>query len=213
MTVNVTIDLTGTLGPVRDQGARGTCLAFALSELHRHKHGVAGPLSPEYLYRAAAAMTPGWVPMGGLPVRSGLGAVAAPGQPEEVHCPYQPDEPTAPPTLPPGSFRLFTSPGVQMGVSLAQVRATLQRDTPIGLVLKLTSTFFLPRDGMVFFPAPLAATHAAHAVVAAGLGVDSLLGECILIRNSWGDAWGHKGNAWVPATYVQQHGISMFALN
>lgn len=213
MTVKVDIDLTGALGRVRDQGARGTCLAFALSELHRHKHGVDAVLSPEYLYRAAAAVTPGWVQMGGIPVSAGLSAVAAPGQPEEAHCPYQPNEPAAPPTIPAGSFPLYTSAGAQMGVSIAQVKASIHGGTPIGLVVKLTGTFFVPVDGRIGFPAPLATTNAVHAVVAAGLGTDSVLGQCILIRNSWGETWGDKGNAWLPANYVQQHGLSMFEVN
>lgn len=213
MTVNVVIDLTGALGPVRDQGSRGTCLAFALSELHRHKHGIDELLSPEYLYRAAAAITPGWKPMGGLPVSAGLKAVAAPGQPQEAHCPYQPCEPTVGPTIPSGTFPLYSSPGAQMGVSVAQVTASIQGGTPFGLVLKLTGTFFVPVDGLVTFPAPLAATNAVHAVVAAGLGTHSVLGPFILIRNSWGETWGDKGNAWLPASYVQQHGLSMFEVN
>lgn len=213
MTVNVAVDLTSALGPVRDQGARGTCLAFALSELHRHKHGIDAVLSPEYLYRAAAAVTPGWVPMGGLPVSAGLSAVATPGQPEEAHCPYEPKEPTAPPTVPAGSFPLFTSPGAQMGVSVPQITAAIRGGTPMGLVLQLTGSFFAPVDGLVDFPAPLASTNAVHAVVAAGLGTDPVLGHCILIRNSWGETWGDKGNAWIPTSYVQQHGLSMFEVN
>lgn len=213
MTVKLAVDLTGALGPVRDQGARGTCLAFALSELHRHKHGIDALLSPEYLYRAAAAVTSGWTPMGGIPVSAGLIAVAAPGQPEEPHCPYQPNEPAVPPTIPAGSFPLYMSPGAQMGVSVAQVTASITGGTPIGLVIKLTGTFFVPVDGLIAFPAPLASTNAVHAVVAAGSGTHSVLGQCILIRNSWGETWGDKGNAWLPASYVQQHGLSMFEVN
>jgi hypothetical protein len=211
MTVNVVVDLTGTLGPVRDQGARGTCLAFALSELHRHKHGFDEMLSPEYLYRAAAAITPSWQPMGGIPLSAGVSAVAAPGQPKEAHCPYQPSEPSEiPPAIPFGSYPLYSSPGAQMRVSVAHVTASIKGGKPIGLVLKLTGTFFLPLDGLVTFPAPLAATNAVHAVVAAGLGAHSVIGPCVLIRNSWGETWGEKGNAWLPTSYVQQHGLSMF---
>src|SRR5206468_200453 len=34
--------------PVRDQGARGTCLAFAASAAHEHCRAPGNPLSPEY---------------------------------------------------------------------------------------------------------------------------------------------------------------------
>lgn len=214
MTVTALVDLTTTLGPVRDQGMRGTCLAFALSELHRHKHKVAEILSPEYLYRAAAAVTPGWQPMRGLPVASGLAALAAPGQPREAHCPYLPTEPAeVPPLIPAGSFALFTAPGAETGVSLSQLVASLQSGKPVGLVLKLSGTFYTPVDGVVTFPAPLAPTNAVHAVVAAGLGSDPVFGPCVLIRNSWGENWGDNGNAWIPTGYVQQHALSMFEVN
>lgn len=211
MTVTASVDLSGSLGPVRDQGTRGTCLAFALSELHRHKHNVDELLSPEYLYRTAAAMTPGWKPMGGLPVHCGIAAVAAPGQPQETHCPYQPTEPAeVPPAIPSGSFPLYTAAGTQHGASIQQLVLAIQAGKPLGLVLELTNTFFAPVDGVVTFPAPLAPTNAVHAVVAAGLGTHASLGQCVLIRNSWGEAWGRKGNAWIPASYVQQHCLSMF---
>lgn len=211
MMTTVTTDLTGALGPVRDQGARSTCLAFALSDLHRHKHKKTEILSPEYLYRAAAALTAGWQPMRGLPVASGLAAVSSPGQPEEKHCPYQPNEPAElPPRVPSATYPLYTAPGLQALVSVPKLVALLQAGTPVGLVLQLSIAFFSPVNGVVAFPSPLAPTNAVHAVIAAGIGTEKSLGPCVLIRNSWGDAWGVNGNAWVPMTYVQQHGLSMF---
>lgn len=213
MTITATIDLSGVLGPVRDQGRRSTCLAFALSELHRHKHKLAEILSPEYLYLAAAALTAGWQPMRGLPVASGLAALEAPGQPEETHCPYQPSEPVVPPVIPAGGFPLYTAPGAPRPVSLLHLVTTLQAGKPVGLVLQLTVTFFAPTNGAVVFPSPLAPTNAVHAVVAAGMGTHPTEGDHFLIRNSWGEKWGINGNAWLPAAYIQQHALSMFEVN
>lgn len=211
MTATASIDLTDALGPVRNQGRRSTCLVFALSELHRHRHGVLEVLSPEFLYRAAAALTPGWRPMRGLPVASGLAAVASPGQPQEQHCPYEVGEPAElPPLVPPANYQLYSAPGSQGAVSVSELVSSLKAGKPVGLVLRLTDTFFKPMAGMVTFPAPLAPTNAVHAVVAAGLGTHGTFGECVLIRNSWGEAWGINGNAWVPVAYVQEHGLSMF---
>lgn len=214
MIVSTTIDLTGHLGPVRSQGQRCTCLAFALSDLHRHKHQVVDPLSPEYLYRAAASITAGWRPNGGLPLAAGIAAVNAPGQPHEAHCPYQPQEPgELPPAIPSGSFPLFTASGLNGSISEPNLVAALKAGRPMGLVICLTESFYRPVNGLVDFPSPLAPTHCSHAVIAAGVGTDATGATYFLIRNSWGDSWGVHGNAWIPGAYFQTHGIRMFEVN
>src|SRR5690349_2580141 len=89
--------------PLREQGMRPTCMAFAFSELHQFAKTLSEHLSAEYLYRAAARRMHGWVPDAeGLSLGSGVQALAGDGQPPEVACPYRPSEPTENPPILPG---------------------------------------------------------------------------------------------------------------
>jgi hypothetical protein len=44
-----TVIIDTSLMVVRDQGPRGTCLAFAMSAAHEHLRAAGAALSPEYL--------------------------------------------------------------------------------------------------------------------------------------------------------------------
>ena len=96
MSITPTIDLRATHGRARQQGQRKTCLAFALSDLNGHRHSRPAQLSPEHLYREAAAHMPGWKPDGGLTLEAALRAVSAPGQALEAAVPYQDADPPLP---------------------------------------------------------------------------------------------------------------------
>lgn len=81
MTIHEEIVLPERELTIRDQGSRPTCLAFVISDINA-RYGP-GLLSPEYVYRATAQMTPGWSPGKGLQVPIAL-AASAKGQPESV---------------------------------------------------------------------------------------------------------------------------------
>ena len=55
MSITVHIDLRSALGPVRDQGARPTCLSLATTVAHEHARGSDASLAPEYLHYFASA--------------------------------------------------------------------------------------------------------------------------------------------------------------
>ena len=50
VTVEVDVDLRGEFGPVRDQGSRPTCLAFAASDSHAGVRAGWRPLSCEFAF-------------------------------------------------------------------------------------------------------------------------------------------------------------------
>ena len=92
MSITVQIDLQPALGPVRDQGARPTCLSLATTVAHEHARGSGASLAPEYLHYFAS----GNGSSDGVLFPDVARALRHPGQPAEADCPYCPGG------LPPG---------------------------------------------------------------------------------------------------------------
>jgi hypothetical protein len=185
---------------------------MTLSDLNRHAAVLSHALSTEYLYRAAANLMRDWKAGAGLELASALKAVSAPGQPSEAACPYLPDEPVETPPA------LSMHPSTDMHASTVtahdfkpqEVVDALQSGRPVGLVLKLTPTFYQPVAGRVDFSAQVL-PGPRHAVIATGVGTHDATKELhFLIRNSWGVGWGNNGSAWLPLTYVQSHAVKSF---
>ncbi len=80
-------DLRTRLQPVRHQGRRQSCLAFATSTAHEHKAGIAEHLSVEYLFYCSVERTPGKNPTDGTTMAAAAGALADEGQPIEAAWP------------------------------------------------------------------------------------------------------------------------------
>jgi hypothetical protein len=197
----------GQFGPVRDQGKRPTCLAFALSALNQAVAAAPGYLSVEYLYRQA--MIVGGVGKGGLALADALASTLA-GQPEEAHAHYETHEPVPPIVLPsvPNSAALYQSALSHWSTDLNLVAKSLRNGRAVGLGLAITKSFTQPVDGIVAtetnaFPG------AAHAVVAVGLGQRENL-QFLRIRNSWGSGWGDGGHAWLPWRYLELHTLCVY---
>lgn len=213
--VEVICDLRSSLGPARDQGARPTCLAFAASDAHA---GVRSPwrtLSPEYVFfhaqrRAGRPLTAGATP-GAL-----FAALAAEGQPVETAWPYSAALPSnlagwGPPTEITGLLRAYVIAGP---LSWEAVIAQLTAGRPVILLLTLSASFYGPDAHGVIVPANDEAPDPAlrHAVVAVGYGrVDGR--PALLIRNSWGEAWGLAGHAWLYELYVTERMFGAATLN
>ena len=193
----------------RDQGKRPTCIAFALSEIELAAAPGVSALSPEYLYQSAAQQTPDWVPDAGVPLGAAMAAATA-GLPCETDYPYQTSEPALP--IPPltRTFSMYGLPVYHYAVDISQVIQTLRNGNAVGLGLELTNSFYRPVSGIITFEAN-ALPGVLHAVVAVGLGWDGS-DPFFLIRNSWGAAWGVRGNAWLPVAYAQAHALCTFGV-
>ncbi len=217
MKILLEIDLSDSWGPPHDQGARPTCLAFALSDVNRHLNGVPQTLSAEYLYRSVARQTSGWTVGDGLQLSAALTAVGHPGQPSAIACPYASIEPVEiPPDLPllpaspPEAARLYGSALAAESLDAQAVMAQLLEGKPVGLVLKLTESFFAPVMGVVDFSHKVL-DGLRHAVVAIGVGRHGTTNQPLIrIRNSWGTSWGDGGNAWLPLNYLDVHAVMAF---
>jgi hypothetical protein len=210
VTIVVTSQVDFNFGPAQDQGRRPTCLAFSLSDLNQFSHSSSAVFSAEYLYRSAAGTVPQWKPGDGLPIRAGVNAVGAPGQPEIIYCPYEVDEPSeTPPSVPVVPAPLFGSPIRTVASPKTSVCAALQNGRPIGLVVRLLTSFYQPVDGRIAMNGHL--VDGLHALVATALGHDVVTkDEFVLVRNSWGASWGIGGCAWLPMAYVHAYATHAF---
>ena len=191
------IDLSARLGVARDQGQRPTCLVFAGSDLNAEAKGI-GHLSTEFLCYHAAKLAGNWQPGRGFQMDHVLGAVRAPGQPSEELYPYQLDGHDTPLIMPSGEFELFASPTArQQDMTAVAVVNLLTAAKPVGLVIQVCQALMSPKNGVIEFD-PLVIPGQYHALIGVGLGVDLDTGEgYVLMRNSWGEWWGHSGHAWM----------------
>lgn len=201
--------LGGYGSSTRPQGRRPTCLAFALSDLNRP--GAPADLSPEFLYRAAAILSPDWAPGGGITFDAMREASRA-GQPEEAAFPYCPEEPSLPIPCLPSGLRHYGQLLQYVSADPTDIACFITAGQPIGLGLRLTPEFFKPEGGLVSFSDQVVAG-LLHAVVAIGVGhEESSSAPWFYVRNSWGPQWGINGHAWISGTYVSGHAECAFGV-
>src|SRR5689334_2808244 len=120
--ISTKVDLRGLFGPVRHQGPRPTCMAFAASDAHAAARGDTSPLSCEFAFFHARrrAKRP---PTKGATLSAMLEAGRYDGQPEEHGWPYLsvvPQDVTK--WAPPASVGpLFQRAGLKIAHTLDQV--------------------------------------------------------------------------------------------
>lgn len=202
--VTVLKDLRAEFGVARNQGPRPTCLAFAVSDAHAALRPGWSPLSCEFAFYHAQRRS-GRSPQTGAVLDAMLAALRHDGQPAETEWPYLPATPSdlsswAPPT---DVGQRFGRAGAPHAMSIDAIVAELNAGRPVILLMMLSLSFYVPDAAAVIrSPAGEAPDPAIrHAVVAVAHGVAE--GErAILIRNSWGPAWGASGHGWLTETFL-----------
>lgn len=219
MTLDVLQDLRLVLGPVRDQGRRPTCLSFAASAAHEQARGDLDPLCVEWLFYHAAQRA-GTGLRQGTTIPDTRHVLQVLGQPLDQFWPYSGSPAFGTAWRPPmGKVPLFRCESDGSSTDLRQVREILNLDKPVVLALFISDAFteattwlrkgpeiILPDDGE-----PIDRER-GHAVVAVGhgrLGSEGL----ILVRNSWGRAWGSDGHAWVRDSYLSRRLFGGFSIS
>lgn len=193
----------------RNQGNRPTCLAFAVIDLNRRFTD--NDIGPEYFYRATIHRIPGWMPGDGIQAAAAAEASQA-GHAREAHFPYQDVEPVVPLEPLPEALELVGHPIRFFNADVGDLIASMRSGEPVGLGLRLTHEFYSPVEGVIPFSHSLLPGAMQHAVVAVGLGHDAQGKPWFLIRNSWGEEWGQRGHAWIPAAYIAAHATCAFGV-
>jgi len=202
MSIVVDKDLRGNFGPARDQDPRPTCMAFAASDAHSGVRVGWRPLSVEWAYYHALKRD-GGVPHHGTTMEGTLASLRLDGQPEEEAWPYIAELFTdATAWVPPKANPVFRRDSTTLAATIDTIITRIDTDEPVLFTMSISTAFFRPHsDGVIASTEPVQPKR-VHALVAVGHGHRG--GDrFVLVRNSWGGAWGLNGHAWVETSYLK----------
>lgn len=204
----VAADISRELGPVRDQGRRGTCLVFATCAAHEQarlrRRGEPRPeLGEELLYWRCKQLDGDREE--GTTATSASGALREPGQSAAELWPYDDERDASAPEYAPPEAALEESAMRRASlaatpVSSANIESVLASGQVVVLAIRLWNQFFTDHKGKLQVPSSDELIAGGHAIVVVGLNEED--GQ-LLIRNSWGESWGANGHAWLPAEALE----------
>ena len=209
MSLIVLCDLRSSFGDIRNQGARPTCVAFAVSDAHAASRGGYQALSVEHLYFHAVQRTAGRHPEGGVSLPKTLEALRLDGQSLESGWPYLDALPVdlatwVPPETAAPVFKRDAA------TTVASLFAALDAGQPVVVVVMVSVAFCTAPAGIVY-PATSDTDVDWHAILAVGHG--QIGGRpFVLVRNSWGQSWGNGGYGWVDLDYLSPRVNSLIIL-
>jgi C1A family cysteine protease len=213
-------DLRHSCSPIEDQGKLGSCTANAgvglLEYYERRALGKYLDASRLFLYKATRNLL-GWPGDDGAYLRTTMKAMALFGAPPEQYWPYKVshfnDEPPAFCYAFAQSYQALhyyrlDPPGATKAQILSNVRRRLAAELPSMFGFSVYSSMPGVGEGTgdIPFPADGDRLEGGHAVVAIGYDDSRKIGRqkgALLIRNSWGTAWGEKGYGWLPYEYIE----------
>ena len=220
MTLDILQDLRSVLGPVRDQGRRPTCLSFAASAVHEQARGDLDPLCVEWLFYHAAQRA-GTGPGEGTTMPDTRQVLAGSRATPRADLALQRAAPNRHRMAASGRGCLCSFGARRMAAARTSRRfgncwIAASRSSSPSLSrapsprrqqwLRTGTEIILPDDGE---PIDRQLGHAVVAVGHARFGSDDL----ILVRNSWGPAWGADGHAWVRETYLSRRLFGGFSIS
>lgn len=229
------VRLTDKLFPVRDQGERGTCVAFSTTALREFLDGCQNDLSEQYLYYACKQLDR--IPdQPGTFISTAMAALSTKGICQEALWPYNSNsinnnegQTPSPANADDNALEYimpYTRPVAPTHIAhYKQVLAGTDEipGMPVVVAVLVFNSWFLSpatnQTGKITMPFPgELPLLGGHAMLIAGYQDDSSVpgGGYFIVRNSWGEKWAAsspeaKGYAMMPYSYIERYAVEAFS--
>ena len=214
-TLPASVDLRGQCPPIYDQGELGSCTANAIAASLDTMHKASGASdffgpSRLFIYWNERDMEGTVSDDAGACIRDGIKSVNSQGACREITWPYDPDEMAVKPSDAAYAEALnFEAVAYRRVVPLPMLfKAALAAGLPVVFGMSVYESFesdAVAQSGIV--PMPDIASEqclGGHAVCA--VGYNDLTAN-LLVRNSWGTAWGASGHFLLPYAFLARPGL------
>lgn len=199
------VDLRGQTSPVGDQGKLGSCTAWAmgrgLNEFLEIKQGKElTTLSPLYLYYKEREMDGNINQDTGSTITTGMTVLKDIGEAPEADMPYDITKFTQAPSAEAESHAPKFKIAKKLPLNnLEDIKTSIAQGYPAAFGFMVFASFKkIGPDGVMPMPKPWEQLLGGHAVLA--VGYDDAK-QAVIVRNSWSDKWGDKGNFYMPYKY------------
>lgn len=225
------VRLFDRMQPVRDQGERGTCVAFASVALREFLLGQPDDLSEQFVYWACKELD--GLPDAGTYIHTAMTVFAQYGVCPESVWPYSPLQTASEGQGPPPrgareaalACRLSSARTVEPGLVLHYKHILAGEDGKGGMPVTFGVLVFnswwssaeTNRTGKIILPLPGEEPAGGHAMCVVGYVDDDSVpgGGYFIVRNSWGAKWAAEspeapGHALMPYDYVERFAMEAF---
>lgn len=207
----VSIDLSSSFAPVRNQGKLGSCAAFAVSSVVEAMHPGDKRFSPAFLYWTAREEKDATTVDSGASLNDVIKAVKKNGVCVEDNMPYIADNYAMAPTE--AAFKealdCMVVEAKTVEPRLNDIKSALSDGYPVIIAAKIFDSFSDTRNGFVRHPSSreliedtCADNHGNHAMVVCGYSDKERI---LIVRNSWGKDFGNEGYCYMPYSYARKY--------